>query len=195
MRMITQQDICMAFSPAFWEGFDRLLLAVGEGLSLEDFIVHPRVYEDEAIMVALNNNGGTGVSYMVRRALVAFGIDRAVLKLEGSPLLEVRDFYDTWVKSSPSIKGEWDQPSKFFDNVVLRVSNISCLAGDWQSFAILQLIRKAHQMNLSPETVHGILVSLRFAYTGNPYGWITERNQQYKDLVRLINETNEGETA
>ena len=181
----------MAFSPAFWEGFDRLLLAVGEGLSLEDFIVHPRVYEDEAIMVALNNNGGTGVSYMVRRALVAFGIDRAVLKLEGSPLLEVRDFYGTWVKSPPSIKGERDQPSKFFDNVVLCVSNISCLAGDWQSFAILQLIRNAHQMNLSPNVVHGILVSLRFAYTGNPDGWITERNQQYKDLVRLINEIGE----
>lgn len=128
---------------------------------------------------------------MVRRALVASGIDRAVLKLEGSPLSEVRDFYDTWVKSPPSIKGEWDQPSKFFGNVVQRVSNISCLAGDWQSFAILQLICKAHQMNLSHMVVQGILISLRFAYTGLPDGWITERNQQYKDLVRLINEIGE----
>ena len=191
MRMITQQIILMMFSPETWEDFDRLYLVAGEGLSLKDFIVHPSVHEEEAIMVALNNDKGTGVSYIVRRALVAFGIDRAVLKLEGSPLLEVRDFYDTWVKSPPSIKGERDQPSKFFVDEVQRVSNISALAGDWQSFAILQLIRKAHQMNLSPNVVHGILVSLRFAYTGNPDGWITERNQQYKDLVRLINEIGE----
>lgn len=168
-------------------------LVIGDGLSLKDFIAHPDIHKDVAICTALD--GGTGVSFKVRRALVACGINRAVLELMGSPLSEVQDFYANWVKTPPSIKGEWDKPSEVFGDEVLRISHIAVLAGDWQSYTVLQLVYKAYQLHLSHELVRGILISLRFIYTGLPNGWITERNQQYKDLVRLINEMGEGETA
>lgn len=193
MTLITQEYLQVVFPKAKWD-FDRLSLAVGEGLSLKNFIAHPSVREDEAICVAFNSKD-IGVSFRVRHAILTCGIGRAVLELMGSSLSEVQDFYVNWVKNPPIIKREWDKPSEVFGDEVIRISHIAVLAGDWQSYTVLQLVYKAYQMYLSHETARGILMLLRFVYTCLPDGWITERNQQYKDLVRLVNEMGEGETA
>ena len=187
MKLVTQQDI-LELLPR-WSPKKRTSV-IGDGLSIRDFVAHPEVREDEALIAAFNNSR-LGVSSLVIKGFITILVARAIPILKASELKEVQDFYQRWAENLPAIPGNDDEVSSEFGKEIRYVSHVACLEGDWLSHLTTQVIFLAYTTYMSYRCVLSVCVAARLIYTGNPDGWITERNQQYKDLVRLINEIGE----
>jgi len=187
MKLVTQQDI-LELLPK-WSPKKRTSV-IGDGLSLRDFVAHPEVREDEAHIIAFNNSR-LGVSSLVIKGFITRLVARVVPVLKASELKEVQDFHQRWAESLPAIPGKGEKVSSEFERGLRDVSHVAYIEGDWLSHLTMQVILLAYTTDMSHRYVCSVCVAARLIYTGNPDGWITERNQQYKDLVRLINEIGE----
>jgi hypothetical protein len=187
MKLVTQQDvqeILPKWSP------EKRTSVIGNGLSLRDFVAHPEVKEDEAHIVAFYNSS-LGVSSLVIKGFITRLVARVVPVLKASELQEVQDFHQRWAESLPAIPGKDEKVSSEFEREIQYVSHVAYLEGDWLSHLAMQVILLAYTTYMFHRYVCSVCVAARLIYTGNPDGWITERNQQYKDLVTLINEIGE----
>lgn len=188
MTLITQQDIREILPDAKWSS-EKLFSVIGCGISLKDFIVHPEVSANEALMVALNNSR-IGVSSYVVKGILTNVVNRIIHQLKSSPLIEIHSFCRRWEESPLSIPEKTGSSLKSV-TWIQSVSNTACLADDWRSFLATQVIKKAYISTGFHLEAHGICLMARYVYVGLPNGWVTERNQQYEDLVRLISEMGE----
>ncbi len=187
MKLVTQRDvqeILPKWSP------EKRTSVIGNGLSLRDFVAHPEVRKDEAHIIAFNNIR-LGVSSLVIKGFITLLVARAVPVLKASELKEVQDFHQKWAESLPAIPGKDEKVSSEFEREIQYVSHVAYLEGDWLSHLTMQVILLAYTTYMFHRYVRSVCAAARLIYTGLPDGWITERNQQYKDLVRLINEIGE----
>jgi hypothetical protein len=184
MKWVTQQDV-RAIIPK-WSP-EKGASVIGDGLSLREFVEHPEVSEDEALVTAFSS-GSVGVSSQVNMGFLICIVARVVPLLETSELKEVRDFYQRWAESLPAIPEKGKKVSQEFEEATSYVSRVAFHEGDWLSHLALQIISQAYSTYLSYMYVRSVMALSRLLYTGIPGGWVTERHLQYEDLVRLLSE-------
>jgi hypothetical protein len=192
MRMITQQDIQEAFRGNEWPS-TKPPLVIGKGMDLLTFMLHPEVTKIEAIVMALSPHFCPPKE--VLHVFLSQVVNRIIPRLLCSTVPKVVSFGLKYKDDLPLLPvKEWWRVQDFCEELQ-SLSHTAILNDDWRTFYALQLLKASYQSLLCADTVRSIAITTMLLGAYEPGGYEIEQENLYKDLVRLISEMGEGETA